>query len=105
MQQRFTGKVAIVTGSTSGIGEGIAVRLASEGAAMQITNIIASNDPGRLARSAYTYVHLFIVAGIIVFAVAAGGDRGLEGTFQTPARGAPSRANRHVPRISTAKMQ
>jgi low temperature requirement protein LtrA len=30
----------------------------------------ASNDPGRFARSAYTYMHLFIVAGIIVSAVA-----------------------------------
>jgi low temperature requirement protein LtrA len=32
--------------------------------------ISASSDPGRLARSAYTYVHLPIVAGIIVSAVA-----------------------------------
>jgi low temperature requirement protein LtrA len=30
----------------------------------------SSSDPGRLARSAYTYVHLLIVAGIIVSAVA-----------------------------------
>jgi low temperature requirement protein LtrA len=29
-----------------------------------------SSDPGRLARLSYTYVHLFIVAGIIVSAVA-----------------------------------
>ena len=33
---RFTGKVAIVTGSSSGIGQSIAVRLASEGAAVVI---------------------------------------------------------------------
>lgn len=32
--------------------------------------ISTSADPGRLARSAYTYVHLLIVAGIIVTAVA-----------------------------------
>ncbi len=32
--------------------------------------IAASSDPGRLARSAYTYIHLFIIAGIIVCAVA-----------------------------------
>jgi low temperature requirement protein LtrA len=31
--------------------------------------MIASGDPGRLARVAYTYIHLFIVAGIIVTAV------------------------------------
>ena len=33
---RFDGKVAIVTGSSSGIGEGIAIRLASEGASVVI---------------------------------------------------------------------
>ena len=32
--------------------------------------ISQSSDPGRLARLSYTYVHLFIVAGIIVSAVA-----------------------------------
>jgi low temperature requirement protein LtrA len=32
--------------------------------------ISASTDPGKLARLAYTYVHLFLVAGIIVTAVA-----------------------------------
>jgi low temperature requirement protein LtrA len=31
--------------------------------------ITSSGDPGRLARLAYTYIHLFIVAGIIVSAV------------------------------------
>ncbi len=36
MPGRFEGKVAIVTGSSSGIGESIAVRLASEGAALVI---------------------------------------------------------------------
>lgn len=29
-----------------------------------------SSDPGKLARLAYTYIHLFIVAGIVVSAVA-----------------------------------
>ena len=33
---RFTGKVAIVTGSSSGIGQSIAIRLASEGAAIVV---------------------------------------------------------------------
>jgi len=46
MTQRLTGKVAIVTGSTSGIGEGIAVRLASEGAAMIVTGPVEA--PGQL---------------------------------------------------------
>jgi low temperature requirement protein LtrA len=36
------------------------------------TAVTASDDPGRLARDAYTYVHLLIVAGII--ATAAGDD-------------------------------
>jgi low temperature requirement protein LtrA len=33
-------------------------------------NITASVDPGRLARLAYTYIHLLVIAGIIVAAVA-----------------------------------
>ena len=36
MSARFQGKVAIVTGSSSGIGEGIAIRLASEGCAVVV---------------------------------------------------------------------
>lgn len=36
MSQRFDGKVAVVTGSSSGIGQAIALRLASEGAAVVI---------------------------------------------------------------------
>jgi low temperature requirement protein LtrA len=39
-------------------------------AAVGSHTISASRDPGRLARLAYTYVHLFLVAGIIVAAAA-----------------------------------
>ena len=39
-------------------------------AAVGSQTISASRDPGNLARLAYTYVHLFLVAGIIVAAVA-----------------------------------
>jgi low temperature requirement protein LtrA len=39
------------------------------GAARGTLTITSSGDPGRLARLAYTYIHLFIVAGIIVTAV------------------------------------
>ncbi|HZQ42747.1 MAG TPA: glucose 1-dehydrogenase [Acidobacteriaceae bacterium] len=57
MAGRFDGKVAVVTGSSSGIGQAIAVRLASEGAAVVIDyrsrdqgaadteNMIKSRDP------------------------------------------------------------
>lgn len=44
---RFTGKVAIVTGSSSGIGQSIAIRLGSEGASVVVdyrTHIDAAND-------------------------------------------------------------
>ena len=36
MAGRFAGKVAIVTGSSSGIGQSIAIRLGSEGAAVVV---------------------------------------------------------------------
>lgn len=42
MQQRFAGKVAIVTGAGQGIGRGVALRLAAEGAAVVIADYNAS---------------------------------------------------------------
>ena len=36
MERRFAGKVAIVTGATQGMGQAIAVRLASEGALVAV---------------------------------------------------------------------
>ena len=39
------------------------------GAERGTLTITSSGDPGRLARLAYTYIHLFIVAGVIVTAV------------------------------------
>jgi NAD(P)-dependent dehydrogenase (short-subunit alcohol dehydrogenase family) len=42
MQQRFAGKVAIVTGAGQGIGQGVALRLAREGAVVVIADYNAS---------------------------------------------------------------
>jgi NAD(P)-dependent dehydrogenase (short-subunit alcohol dehydrogenase family) len=43
--ERFAGKVAIVTGATTGMGQAIAVRLASEGAVVAV-NHRPTSDPG-----------------------------------------------------------
>jgi low temperature requirement protein LtrA len=40
------------------------------GAERSAEHIAKSNDPGKLARQAYTYTHLLVVAGIVVCAVA-----------------------------------
>ena len=49
MDRRFEGKVALVTGATTGMGQATAVRLAAEGALVGV-NTLPDQDPAETLR-------------------------------------------------------
>ncbi|MEI7553053.1 MAG: SDR family oxidoreductase [Verrucomicrobiota bacterium] len=61
---RFQGKVALVTGGTSGIGQAIALELLREGATVAVTGLPADADEGRRAFAAAGFAPLLLAGDL-----------------------------------------